>query len=479
MYLHIRRVAFLLMLALALVACQPAPDAISDADQVATIVAATMAAEQPDEAAASPTPDSPTEEAAAPATYGACANSGTATVAYLKDGNVWLWVQGSDAIALTDSGDVADLDLSDDGCRVAYSRQMPNPNYDPNAEVFSGETYTEMWVISSDGSNNQVLVGWEFLSSLPAFDAQTTMGVYEYAWLPGSHSLAVGTKAVTYGLALSDDIHIVDANSANINTLLPAGQGGQFSVSPDGSRIAFSTPTSINVINADGSGLQTELVSFPMVLTYSEYQYYPPIYWGQASDQMMVAIPPEEGLGGPVDGIYPETALWLIPLDGTDPWQAGSVQNVWLALSQVRFSPDISRIAYLRPLGQPEENRYELVIAFSNGSNESLNLEENRITIGAWSPDSNQLIYWYEGGDGRPMIYLANAADGSTQPGDGLTQFQANVAYFQWLDATAYVQALYRGADNFIELGLINLDGSGVIIDAYQSSTPSFDVAAP
>jgi X-X-X-Leu-X-X-Gly heptad repeat protein len=158
---------------------------------------------------------------------------------------------------------------------------------------------------------------------------------------------------------------------------------------------------------------------------------------------------------------------------------AGAIQNVWFAGSEVSFAPDVGRIAYLRPLGEPAENRSELVIALSNGSNESLNFEENRITIAAWSPDSSQLLYWYEGADGRPMVYLANAADGSTQLADGLSQFQANVAYFQWLDATAYVQALYRGADNFIELGLINLDGTGVVIDAYQSSAAVFDVAAP
>ena len=168
-----------------------------------------------------------------------------------------------------------------------------------------------------------------------------------------------------------------------------------------------------------------------------------------------------------------------MPLDGTDPWVAGAIQNVWFAQSQVSFAPDIGRIAYLRPLGLPEENRSELVIALSNGSNESLNLEEERITIGAWSPDSGSLLYWYEGGDGRPMIYMANAADGSIQPRSGLTQFQSNVAYFQWPLANSYVQALYRGADNFIELSLINLDGSGVIIDAYQSTSPVFDTAAP
>ena len=231
-------------------------------------MAATLAAEQPEAATPSPEPDSPTEEAAAPSAYGQCANSNAKTVAYIKEANVWLWVQGSQSLALTDSGDVVDLKISADGCRVAYSRQLPNPNYDPNAEGFSGDSYTELWVVSSDGSGNQALVSWDFLSGLPAADAETTLSVHRYQWQPGSHTLAVGTRAVTFGLALNDDIHLVDANGAAINTLLPAGQGGQFYFSPDGSRIAFSTPESINVLNSDGSDQQLELVTFPMVIIY-------------------------------------------------------------------------------------------------------------------------------------------------------------------------------------------------------------------
>ena len=481
MHGQIRKLSFLVAAGLLLTACQPAADAIPDADQVATIVAATLSASDadgPDQPTASPEPDSPTGEAANSA-YGACANSGTLTVAYVKEADVWLWVQGGEPSQLTDTGDVADLKLSDDGCRVAFVRLIDNANFDPNAETFSDQTYNELWLVNSDGSGAQVLAGADFLSELPAPDASTTMSLYRFDWRPGTHSLAFSTQAAAYGLVLSNDIHLVDANAAEISTLLPGGQGGDFYFSSDGSQVAFSTHQSVGLINTDGSGLQTDLITFPTVITYSEYLYYPPVHWGPDSNDLMVAVPPEDGLAQPANGVYPETDLWYVPLDGTDPWGAGAIQNVWFAQSEVSFAPDVGRIAYLRPVGQPEENRSELVIALSNGSNESLNLEENRITIGAWSPDSSQLLYWYEGADGRPMIYLANAADGSIQPADGLTQFQANVAYFQWLDANAYVQSLYRGADNFIELGLINLDGTGVVIDAYQSNAAVFDVAGP
>ena len=469
-------------------ACAPT-DQISEEDQVATLVAAAFAtesaagAEAPaDEGGEEEQAPEEAEEAAADAgEYASCANTELFTVAYVKGGDAWIWIEGGENYALTDSGDVAEVQISDDGCRIAYARGVENPAFDTEADQFSSPTINELWVVNSDGSASQQLVGSDFLFTLPLPENSTSPSIYKFVFQPGSHVVGFSTRVLTYGLLVFDDIRLVDDNTGAMTIVREAGQGGNFVFSPDGSQIAYSRPTSVSIINTDGSNLRQDVISFPTVITYSEYLYYPEPHWSAAGDAIMVAVPPEDGLTPTESGTPPETGLWYIPLDGvTAPWEAGSVITEWFALQEVQFAPDNGRVAYLRPvpLDDPGSGQRELVIALSNGSNESAQLQEEQILVGDWSPDSEQLLYWFQGGGGQPEIRLVNAADGSVTTRSGLTQFQANVAYFDWALPDAYLQVLYRGADDFIELSLINLDGTGVILDAYQGA-PLQVVSAP
>lgn len=441
--------------------CGPTAASTSD-DEVATIVAATLAAGDGnaigDETAA---PALEPEEATS--SYGACANTDLFTVAYVKADEAWLWVEGGANMALTASGDVQSTRLSDDNCRIAYTRSVPNPSFDPSSETLAGDMLSEMWVVNSDGSDARLVAGIDFFNTLPAPDG-IGIGLYKFAWRPGTHTLGFSTQALTYGLALSNDIHLADSDSGAISALLAGGSGGDFYFSPDGAQVAFSTHESVNAINIDGSNLRTNLITFPTVITYSEYLYYPPVNWGPNSDELMVAIPPADGLAPPADGVYPETDLWYIPLDGSPAFWAGSVQNVWFAQSEAKFAPDLGRIAYLRPLGEPGENRYELVIALSNGSNESTTIEAPRITFGDWSPDSSQFIYWFEG-DGGIQIWLGDVFGGGA-PLPLLTGFEGTSAAIEWVSGPYYLQTLQSNSGQF-ELSWINIDGIGIVLDTY------------
>ncbi|MDA1329784.1 MAG: hypothetical protein DWG76_00615 [Chloroflexi bacterium] len=469
--------AFALILLL-LTACG-AGDQISQEDQVATLVAEALMAEA--ESAASGELEAATEEAPEPdaGAYGSCTNAELFTVVYVKDGNVWIWLEGGENFALTDSGDVTEVKVSDDGCRIAYAKDVVNPSFDTDVDQFSSPTLLELWVVNSDGSNNQPLVETDFLFGLPLDEGMTSPSIYRFAWQPGSHTLAFSTRVQTYGLVVFDDINLVDANTGAMSTLRAPGEGGNFFFSPDGSQVAYSRSTSINAINTDGSNLREEMITFPYVITYSEFLYYPPVHWSLDGSSIMVAVPPEDGLAPTESGLPPETGLWWIPLDGTPPYMPGSVQAEWFAVQTAQFSPDNGRVAYLRPVGETGSGQRELVIALSDGSNESAQIQEEGILVGAWSLDSNQLVFWFQGPDGSPEIRLLNAADGSVTPGNSLTQFQANVAYFHWALPDAYLQVRYRGADEFIELSLINLDGTGVILDAYQGPPLQVDSSAP
>jgi hypothetical protein len=452
---------------LLLAAC--APTGLTSADQVATFVAATLAAN------GQPVPTAePTLGEVATQVPTACANSDLVSVAYIKDQNVWLWLQGGMRTQLTNSGDAVHLAISDDGCRIAYSRAVPNPIYDASAEFPMPETLNELWAVNSDGSNNHVLVDTAYLSALPA-DVGYILSVFDLDFQPGSHSLAFNTQVLHpgVGLTVNQDLFTVEVDSGVITPLLSAGQaGGTFAFSPDGAQIAMSSATNVHVINSDGSDFRPNLITFDMVSTYSEYAYTPPLHWTPDGASLMVAVPPADPLAPPAAGVFPETALWWIPLDGTPAFEAGAVQSAFFVLDEVNFSPDAGRIAYLRPLGDEMAETHELVIALSDGSNELPPIAGPILGFVAWSADSSRYVYSYN--DGALHLMLGNVNDSNVQPISTLNAFSAFSADGEWVDADRFV--LHEMGDAGAQLSLMNVSGAGEIIDTFNFQVVQFDI---
>jgi hypothetical protein len=103
-------------------------------------------------------------------------------------------------------------------------------------------------------------------------------------------------------------------------TLLPHGQGGEFIYSPNGQEIAISTATSISLVHTDGTN-RREVLTYPMVATYSEYSFYAMPIWAADSSSLRVAIPPADPLGEPRQ----PTTLWTIPSMEISPLKNGSI----------------------------------------------------------------------------------------------------------------------------------------------------------
>lgn len=458
--MKLNRLSSLFVIALLFSACAPA--AVSSADQVGTAVAATLAAGGQEAATALPTvngeiPTQSPQEAV-------CANSGLISVAYLKDDNVWLWTESGQKIQLTNTADTFTVRISDDGCLVAYSRAVANPFYDPNAEFPMPETLDELWMVKSDGSNAHALVDVNYLANLPVED-DYILSVYDFEWQPDTHNLAFNTRVLHpgVGLTLNEDLFGVATDTGVVTPLLAHGLAGSwFGFSPNGQRIALSTATNVHVVDADGSGLVSNLITFPMVITYSEYLYAPPAAWTPDSNSLMVAVPPADGLAQPQDGVFPETSLWWIPLDGTPPFEAGAVQNVWFSFSEVAFSPDASRIAYLRPFGEANSNTRELVTALSDGSNEQPAITAPEISFLAWADDNTQ--YLYSVNDGSLHLFLGTVQNENVQPISSLNSFPAAAAKAVWVEGSQFV--LLEMGDSGGQISLMDTNGGGSIVDA-------------
>ncbi|HSS95959.1 MAG TPA: hypothetical protein VLK33_02955 [Terriglobales bacterium] len=469
----IRDIALIALSIIFLAACAPSGGGLSQDDQVATLVAATLNANNGGQ---QPTTEStvsgeiPTQSA-----QGACANSGQFTLVYNASGNIYVWVNGTSS-QLTNTGDVEHVNISDDGCRIAYNRLVPNPLFEPNQDFPMQERVDELWVMNSDGSNAHALADTQYFLAQPVTQEDTMVSLYEFDWQPGTYTLVFDTYLVHPGVgqALNNDLYTVSADGGEPTVLLGKNQGGgKFAISPDGQQIAFSTPTNVNVVNFDGSNLRTNLITFPMVITYSEYALSPEVHWAPDSDSLMVAVPPEDGLLAPQNGVYPETTLYYIPLDGSPSFEAGAVQVHPFSFTQFFFSPDNGRIAYLRQIGDPQNNQDELVIALSNGSNELPAISAPQVLFQAWSPDNTQYIYSYN--DGAFHLFLGNVNNQNVQPISQLDTFTALAGHMEWIEGTTFVMVLTNGQS--AQLSVMDISGSGTILVFAPEFDIPFDVA--
>lgn len=416
----------------------------------------TAAATTPDtapQATDQPEPATPTEPASSPAHQPTETGEAVLRVAYVKDENVWLWAQNLTSSALTTSGGVHDVRLSDDGQVVAFSRQID-------------EFHSELWAVNRDGSNERRLVSVEDLQALevrnPSPNAQSIIP-HHFEWVPGTHILAYNTQQIFQGpgVFLSDDLRLVNADDLSQSTLLPSGEGGEFYYSPDGSKIAVITPTLISIVQADGSS-RFDMLIYERVLTYSEYEYYARPIWSSDSNYLRVAIPPAEALGEP-----PQlTTLWHIPADGQAAYDLGSLQAAPFFGGEVTFSPDLTRMLYLVETGAPQENLRELHVANAGGSGDLLFLTAPHMQLEGWAGSSTQFVFGL--GDER-SLQLGQAGGGYIP----LTADPVNIANLRWLDGQYFLYV--KAAPASWELRLERVGGDITRIDQGTGSLPQYD----
>jgi dipeptidyl aminopeptidase/acylaminoacyl peptidase len=290
---------------------------------------------------------------------------------------------------------------------------------------------------------------------------------YRFRWIPGGRVLAFNSYQVFQGpgLNLLNDLNLVDADAQNITNLFLSGWGGEFFISPDGDQIAISQPDKIILSNADGSEYRTVLTYNP-VLTYSEYRYYAMPVWSQDSRTILVALPPPDPLGQPIQS----TEIWRIPTDDAPPMILGSVYAVPHMEQEISFSPDMERIAYLRETGQPAENMRELHLAASDGSGDWVYAKAAPINFLGWSPDSSHFAYSL--GE-NTETWIGSLAD----PPQPLGQAFDGAQNLRWVSINEFI--FWQLADNAFELHAVDLNGGAILLDTAFGSPPAFSYAQP
>ncbi|MBN1536845.1 MAG: hypothetical protein JW908_08950 [Anaerolineales bacterium] len=377
------------------------------------------------------------------------------SVAYVKDGNVWLWQKGGAALPLTSSGNVSRLILSTDGKVVAFERTID-------------DQHSELWSVNSDGSGEHQLISVDEFNNFDRdkwLEYSKSLVPYHFDFIPNTHILAYNTRQTFEGpgLVIFDDLRLVNTDTHEKMTLLPSGQGGEFVYSPDGQEIAISTSTKISLVHTDGTN-RREVLNYTMIATYSEYSYYAAPIWAADSSSLRVAIPPADPLGDPRQ----PTTLWSIPVDGNPATQIGSIMAAPFSGVENAFSPDFSKIMYTSEITNSDQNLSDLHLADSNSANDITLLSNQYVAFNNWAPDSQHFMIIA----GEPSSVQLGDFQANFQP---LTLDSDVVANVLWVDANRIIYA--KGVNETWELRLGVLDGTSEVIDTIQSNLPQYDYA--
>jgi len=325
-------------------------------------------------------------------------------IVYTDAGNVWLIEGRNPPVQLTSSGFAEEVLISPDGLKVAFKRRL------------SIDDLAELRIVNSDGSGEAVLLSTDDMKALyPSTLESKGFEIAQMAFLPGTHDLIFNTYEAfaMIGLAMTDDLLRINTDSGDLTRLLTPNHGGHFSISPDGSRIVVIQPDRIHLLNPDGSGLSTDLITYTPVITYSEFQYYAQPVWTRDSNAVGFAIPSAD----PLDG-SPSGDIWRIPRDGSTAVKTGTIAGDFYfsqVFSSSTLSTHLDRLAFIRETATP--NIRELYLANTDGSEQTI-YDTGEIRWEGWAPDGIHFVYSLSdpmdmvlGSIGESPAILANGTD--------------------------------------------------------------------
>ncbi|MBN1453410.1 MAG: hypothetical protein JW963_20510 [Anaerolineales bacterium] len=381
-------------------------------------------------------------------------------VAYIKNGNVYVWTEDKNSVGLTNTGDAVDVRISDDGQVIVYTRRDPNNDF----------AY-ELWAVNTSGPTNaRLLVSNAELEALKAtspFPDARGLRPDFFEFQPKTHQLAYSTIPLFEGpgYAPGKDLRLVNTDNLEKITVFDFNGGGLFYFSPNGAQVALSNPDHISLANADGSNLRPNVLTFPLVGTYSEYQYHPRPHWSADSSFLRVAIPPEDTLAQPT----PPTMLWHIPTDGSPATQLGSIPAIPFAWPDTAFSPNLDKVGYAKSVGEPDQNQRELHIANADGSGDFVVATGEGVEFWQWTPDGERFLYVIHAG-AEQGAYLGQLSGGSTL----IASIPTTLNQMRWVDASRFLYLQPNG--NAWELRISDVDGQNhAFIDTVPDSVGSFD----
>ena len=256
---------------------------------------------------------------------------GMIEVAFVKDGNIQVWDEATKQTrTIVNTGDVFSVTTSDDGQMIAFTRGSWV------GDVFDGYEQFALWAMNRDGGNPRELISAQDLRQRINPGERESSNFFQLSWIPQSHQLIFsGTKYIVQAEGLSHAIpqgaYLVDTDNGSVTVLAEAAENLRFLSSPDGKQIALMSPSDVGFINADGSNMRQD------VLTYPEAGLTGPLFprgvWTQDSRAFVMTGSFERD-----PEFNANFTIWRIPMDGSSPDALAAVTRSHPG--SVTFSPD-------------------------------------------------------------------------------------------------------------------------------------------
>ena len=435
-------ILLLLVILLALAGC----DGSVDEDTMGTVVAATLEAMGVDEAGEpldSESPDSTEEVGEDPTEVPETSGPGVLQVAYISGADVWFVEDGAAPTQLTTSGNIERVALSTDGQLSAFTW------HDLALDIY------ELRVVDTVVGTEWVLFSQPDLDAIYPLDGAIHHVPYQFDFIPGTHTVLVNTREIFEGpgLVQNNDLWSIDVETSTRTLLLDPGQGGDFYFSPSGDMLALVSPTSLGFVRPDGSDRSPDHLTFPFVMTYSEYAYYPIPVWAPDESAVAVLIPAE-------DPFVDDSALvWRVPVAGA-PTPLLDLTGFRFFLNSGKtptIAPDLSTIAFLREITTTSA---DLVVAPLDGSAESIYASGN-LSWQGWNPDSTQFVYT----DAPRNLLLGSTGTPAVGLGFG--------SRLQWVDVDTFLYLDELTSTH--RFGKVDLPGTASVLAVISGSVFRYD----
>jgi resuscitation-promoting factor RpfB len=347
---------------------------------------------------------------------------------YLTSGNAWIMVDStSNRYPLVTTGDLDGriFSLSPDGKWLLFSRKSTQP---PEKET------NTLWVVSTT-VQPPVLVNLK-ISNVPNFAA----------WKPGAEYViaysTVEPRATAPGWQANNDLHFLEFTNGKPGRktdILETNSGGiygwwgmSFTWSPDGTKLAYSRPDSVGLVDIT-KGVLTSILNFTALNTHGDWAWSPGLAWGADGNSIYTVthaaptglVSPEESPNFNLDVVTLASAL-----DTSLVQQSGMFANPAVSSLREIDSGSTYLVAFLKAIfpAQSATSRYILDVMNSDGTNpRALFPAEGQTGLQpqtpVWAPqpldtgaDFISIVY-----DGN--LWIVDVSSGQTQQvtGDGLT----------------------------------------------------------
>lgn len=333
------------------------------------------------------------------------------------DRNLWVWQQLFGSRQIIPSADIVEALLIPDSEQLIFVR--------------SSDAGYSLWVANVDGTRSRELISTEQFNGMPSVlppNLASPTSPRDLQWIPGTHTLAFTTarKTVTPDWTYNNDLWVVNTDTFQLTLLIPAGQGGRPVFSPDGTRIALVSTTSISMVHTDGTGFIPQILTYPIISTYTKSQYFPLPVWSADSRTLWAVVPPKNSLNLPAE----ETSIWKILPDEARSELVNQVETYPLLWPEI--SPDLSFLIYQAPMPeQPGIPVTRLTLLNLATSTETVYYTD-QIQFHGWAPDS--LHFVFTAGQGSLYTILGNRNESPVslpQPGAS--------GQVTWLDANHFL----------------------------------------